>query len=147
MEPVITPRRTQRDGIEFTFCGFTPDENGDESEAEFEINLIVPPLNFTALQQLGSKLFGDVGTQTEQMQTVITALNLSLKRNYKGVPVWLISQSVDFGNMGRMFEALMDVSHIHRKAVEDEKKARAASLSGTTSMPISSPAPDTPGTK
>lgn len=145
MEPVITPRRTLRDGIAFTFSGIPPEDSGEQSDDLFEIELVVPPMNFDTLQRLDSKLFGEVGTQIEQMRTVVTGLELSLKRNYKDVPTWLIAQSVHLGNMESMFKALMDVSGLRRKAVEDEKKARVASLNGTTSMPTSSPPQDIPG--
>lgn len=148
MEPVITPLRTLRAGIEFTFRGCPPDDSGEPSGDLFEIELVIPPLNLDTLQRLDARLssFG-TGTHLEQMKTLVIAVEQCLKRNYAGVPTWLIAQTVDLANMPSLFQAVMDLSGLRRKASEDEKKAKASSLNGTTSTHTSLPAQDTPGTQ
>jgi hypothetical protein len=136
MEPVkIEPYRTLREGIEFAFRGAAPDEDGLPGPDLFEIDLVVPPLNFDSIKALQARLEkfnGGVGI--EAMDTVRVALNHALRRNYRGVPDWLIGQTVDPANMLDMFVALMDLSGLKRKEIEEgkAKAALAASSAGTT---------------
>jgi hypothetical protein len=123
----IEPLPTIREGIPFRFRGMDP-----QSGAFVDQDLIVPPLNFTSLQALEAKLkaYGSA-TPTESMSTLADALRHALARNYRGVPEWLISQSIDLENMADLMKALMDISGLRRKAL-DEGKATAAEATRST---------------
>lgn len=122
----IQRRQTIRQGIEITFRGCEPDTNGEPSGEFIEIELVVPPLNFDALESLEEKLQTLTSQPTKSsMSTLVDALIRALMRNYTGVPRWLITQTIDVANMSDMMVALMDVSGLKRKEIEDAKKAVA----------------------
>jgi len=122
----IQRRQTIRQGIEITFRGCEPDANGEPSGEFIEIEPVVPPLNFDALESLEEKLQTLTSQPTKSsMSTLVDALIRALMRNYTGVPRWLITQTIDVANMSDMMVALMDVSGLKRKEIEDAKKAVA----------------------
>jgi hypothetical protein len=117
----------QREGIVFTFAGAEPDETGEASGEPVKIELIVPPLNFHALRRIEQ-----IEKDTSREAQTVAAIELALKRNYRGVPRWLIEQTLDVGNAGAFNKALMDVDGKYRE--EAEKKANPST--GTVSTPI-----------
>ena len=97
-------------GIELTF--------GDRK-------LVVPPIALGALEQLQqriSQFTGDV-RDAGQIATVIDAAFASLKRNYPEITREEVGDMVDVGNMAEVFESVMDVSGMRRKAIEAETPA------------------------
>jgi hypothetical protein len=131
----IKPFRTMRQGIEMDFRGFEPDESGEPNGEPIDVTLTVPPLNFDSLQLLEGKL-GSLGqgSQGASMQTIAVAIGHALKRNYRGVPEWLIRQTLDIANLGEFTQALMDVSGLRRKELEAGKaQATGSPLTGTAS--------------
>jgi hypothetical protein len=140
LEPInIQPRRTLRQGIEFTFRGCEPDADGNPVGELVDIELTCPPLNLDGLERFEQKLktFGQAqDNNIQSMRVLVDALAFALQRNYTGVPRWLISQTIDLANMPDMMRALMDLSGMRRKQIEDEKKA-------LMSPPI--PTPDSTG--
>jgi hypothetical protein len=121
---VIEPKPHIREGITFRFAGEELDADGNALSEFIDIELVVPPLNLDSFKALGA----DLATLTftaDSGDKAVNALMHALARNYRGVPRWLIGQSVDLGNMTEIMQAFMDVSGLHRKEVE-EKKAMAA---------------------
>lgn len=140
MEPVkIEPYRTLREGITFAFRGCEPDAEGAPAGEFIEIELVVPPLNLDSLKALGAKLLTYKGVGLDDLDTVRLSLAHALRRNYRGVPDWLIGQTLDIGNMQELFVALMDVSGLKRKEIEAGKAKAAAAVTesstGTSSTP------------
>ena len=132
----IQARQTLRKGIPITFRGNEPDSNGDPEGEFIEIELIVPPLNFDALEILQTRLQSlTLQPTADSMKTLVEALSRALNRNYIGVPRWLITQSIDVANMADIVVALMDVSGLKRKEVEEGKKALAVSAMDFTQTP------------
>lgn len=81
---------------------------------------IVPPLSLGALEQLQDRIStvnGDI-TDSKQVATVIDAAFSSLKRNYPSMTRDEVAEMIDVGNMAEVFEAVMDVSGLKRKALE-----------------------------
>jgi hypothetical protein len=122
----IQPQRTLREGIAFTFRGVEPDSDGKLTGELLEVDLVVAPLNFASLRTMQDRIKDFGQADAKSMETLIDCLDLSLGRNYRSVPRWLLEQSVDLGNMPSMMGALMDVSGLRRKEVEDAKKALTA---------------------
>jgi len=82
--------------------------------------LIVPPLALGALEQLQERIAtftGDIRSK-EQIATVLDAAHAALKRNYPEVTREDVAEWVDVGNMAEVFEAVMDISGMKRKALE-----------------------------
>ena len=83
--------------------------------------LVVPPLALGALEQLQervSKFSGDIRDK-EQIATVIDAAHAAIKRNYPDMTRDDVADLIDVGNMAEVFEAVMDVSGLKRKALEE----------------------------
>src|ERR1043166_4118463 len=86
-----------REGFTMLFRGNAPNDK-DEFEGEYvEIELIVPPLSFHSLQQIQARRKARNGSATPQdaQADVVETIYLALRRNYRGVPRWLIEQSLD----------------------------------------------------
>lgn len=84
------------------------------------VEYTVPPLALGALEQLQdrvSKFNGDI-RDAEQVATVIDAAHSALKRNYPETTRDDVADMIDVGNMAEVFEAVMDVSGLKRKAIE-----------------------------
>lgn len=83
-------------------------------------SFVIPPLSLGALEQLQSRVAdfkGDIRDK-EQVATVIDAAHAALKRNYPAITRDEIADMIDVGNMAEVFEAVMDVSGLKRKAIE-----------------------------
>lgn len=84
-----------------------------------EQTFIVPPLALGALEQLQDRVAsfnGDI-RDAAQVATVIDAGHAALKRNYPEITREEVADLIDVGNMAEVFEAVMDVSGLKRKAL------------------------------
>lgn len=81
---------------------------------------VVPPLSLGALEQLQSQIASFTGNVLDagQVATVIDATHAALRRNYPDLTRDAVAELIDVGNMVEVFEALMDVSGLKRKAQE-----------------------------
>ncbi len=142
LKPVVIARKPGfRDGIPFKFGGqqmkpmtarqhelyvngeFEPEPLTEAVERELE----VPPLNFAQLKELRAQLERMNATpDMASFEALVEILAAALSRNYRGVPRWLIEQSIDVGNMAEITQAVMDVSGLKRKEHLAAKKAMAA---------------------
>ncbi len=132
----VQAQRTLRAGFTFTFRGNEPDADGKPTGELVDIELIVPSLNFDSLKVLQTRLhkLGD-GPDAESMETLVDALEQALARNYRSIPRWLITQTVDIANMGDLMLALMNVSGMKAREGDAEKKVMSpetAQMNGTT---------------
>lgn len=145
---VIVPRPGFREGIRFRFAGqqvapMSADEHAQFLEGEFEpapitepvdIELEVPPLNFALIRRLTPQLeMLTASVNPDNFGTVIDLLAEALARNYRGIPRWLIEQTLDVANMPELVQAFMDVSGLKRKEQIDAKKATPAPSIGISS--------------
>jgi hypothetical protein len=126
MEPVngglekvsITEMPSLREGFAFRFRGVRMDDEGNELSDFVDIELTIPPLNFPALRKVQTKIAQMQlnASDPASMDTVVECLWLALRRNYRGVPRWLIEASVDLGNLSDSMLAFMAQSGLIRKA-------------------------------
>ena len=98
---------------------------------------VVPPLALGALEQFQDRInsfTGDV-SDLKQVGAVIDIAHAALKRNYPELPRETVANDlIDVGNMIEIFEAVMDVSGLKRKAKEQAAgEAAAGNSAGTTS--------------
>jgi len=121
-----------REGIVFRFSGCEPDAEGEPIGAFVQVDLELPPLNLGALERLQDKLSKVGPMDLQSMQTILEAIRLALRRNYRGVPLWLIEQTLDLANMQDMMGALMDISGLKRKEIEAGKALAAIKNSEST---------------
>jgi hypothetical protein len=93
---------------------------------------ILPPISLGALEQLkdGIAAFNGDITDGAQVSTVIDAALASLNRNYPDITRAQVADMIDVGNMADVFSAVMDVSGLKRKALEESASGEAAA--GTT---------------
>jgi hypothetical protein len=85
-----------------------------------ETTLIIPPIAIGALEQLQQRITefkGDVA-DSKQVATVIDVAYAALLRNYPGMTRDEVGALIDVANMGNVFECVMDVSGMKRKALE-----------------------------
>ena len=83
--------------------------------------LLVPPLSLGALELLHERLTELANLQATDVRaatTIIEAAHLALKRNYPDITREQVGELVDLGNMGDVYECVMDASGMKRKAVE-----------------------------
>ncbi|MFS1524441.1 hypothetical protein ACL7TT_10060 [Microbulbifer sp. 2304DJ12-6] len=116
-----------------------PIELGDKT-------FIFPPLNLGALEQLQERLQNfSADTSPESISVVIDAALASLVRNYPEITRAEIVEIIDLGNMLEIFQAVMDISGLRRKALENldkenqpapEVAADADPSTGENSTPI-----------
>jgi len=114
---------------------------------------MLPPLSLGALQllQAGLNALPTLSsTDPEAIKTMISATHLALARNYPEITPAEVGELVDVSNLGDVYECLMDVAGIKRRAQQEAKQqgnAVAESLSaGTASSPASVPTPAGVGT-
>jgi hypothetical protein len=114
-------------GIEFNFRGIERDADGEPIGELINIMLWVPPLNLTNLRRL-EKHFKSLETPTvASMHNLVDLLIAALSQNYRGVPRWLIEQSISLGNLPQMSAAVMDLSGLRRREIEEKKAMEARS--------------------
>lgn len=108
-----------RDGFEMDFSGSTPDAEGNPTGEHVSIKLVVPPPSFRILQQIQARQKARTAPTTEDSQSdVIDTILYSLARNYRGVPRWLVEQSIDGPFMTAMNARMKEMM-----SGSDEKKA------------------------
>lgn len=81
---------------------------------------VVPPLSLGALEQLQERLgsyTGDVNNPAD-VRTTIDAAHAALKRNYPDLKREEVAELIGLENMIEVFEAVMDISGMRRKAYE-----------------------------
>jgi len=89
---------------------------------------ILPPISLGALEQLQTRVSefkGDVN-DGKQVSTVIDSALASMQRNYPDITREQVADMIDIGNMADVFAAVMDVSGLKRKAIEDAKASGEA---------------------
>lgn len=90
-------------------------------------DLVVPPLNFKALQDLQERLASFTGdTSPESIQLVLDAAHAALSRNYNDVTKEFLAEYLDLENMADVMRAVMDVSGLQRKSIESSSTAEGA---------------------
>lgn len=101
--------------------------------------LVVPPLPLGVVEQMHTRLSGwKAGIDAESVKTIIDATLASLQQNYPDLTRDDVGRMVNVGNMIEVFEALMDVSGLKRKAKEKaagEAPSQAPPSPGSTSTP------------
>jgi hypothetical protein len=124
---------TPRAGLRVTFRGDTPDADGAYEGAHVEVDLIVPPLNFANLRRLEAEEAGRQGTTLPpqaMLEYVSTMVGRALRQNYKGVPSWLIEQTIDSENALELSQKIAGISGLIQK-----KETLADPASPSTGMP------------
>jgi hypothetical protein len=109
-----------RPGFEMRFSGNAPDERGEPEGEHVEVTLTVPPLNFYYLQKVQAiqKARAAPATADELNSDIIDSVFLALKRNYRGVPRWLVEQSLDGPMLVRLGAKMREMTG----SAEQEKK-------------------------
>jgi hypothetical protein len=109
----------------------------------------IPPLSLGALQLMQDRLAALPTLNSIDpvaVRTMIESAYLALRRNYPDITTDEVAELVDLGNVGEVYECLLDAAGVKRKAQAAERaqgNAAAKSLSaGTDSSPVSVPTPD-----
>jgi hypothetical protein len=130
----IVPYATLDPGIEFNFRGIERDADGEPIGELIDITLSIPPLNLANLRRLEKRFKSLQDSPTvATMYDLVELLIAALAQNYRGVPRWLIEQAISPGNYGDVATALMDVSGLRRKEIEEKKAMAARPPTGTDS--------------
>ncbi len=91
---------------------------------------IIPPLSLGALELLQERIgkleAGSV--DPENIRTIVDATHAALVRNYPALTREEVASEIDLGNMMDVIAAVMDVSGVRRKALEDEDVAKKAAV-------------------
>ena len=113
---------------------------------------VVPPLALGVLEVMQAQL-NEVpmlsATDPAAVRTMIDATHAALSRNYPDITKEIVGTLVDLGNMPEVFQCLMDVGGVKRRAQQDADQGNAAAESrsaGTGSSPESAQTPAGPGT-
>lgn len=104
--------------------------------------LLVPPLSCGALEVLQERLSalpGLAATDTAAVRTIVDATHAALLRNYPDATREEVAELIDVGNLGDVYECLMDVGGMRRRAQQEAKAA-----AGNVAAPASSPAAGAP---
>lgn len=82
---------------------------------------IIPPIALGPLEQLQKGIGEFTGNpfDTGQVCMVIDATFAALKRNYPDITRDQVADMIDVSNMAEVFQSVMDISGIRRKALED----------------------------
>lgn len=113
---------------------------------------LVPPLSLGALELLQDQLAAlptMAGTDPVAVRTITDVALLALRRNYPEITRQEVGELLDVGNMGEVYECVMDVTGIKRRAQQAEREGNAPAKSpkdGATSSPASAPTPAGVGT-
>jgi hypothetical protein len=129
----ITPYDTFDQGIDFVFRGIERDQDGEPIGDMVTVTLTIPPLNFDSLKRDQAKIasMGEMET-LDSMHAMVGLTRRALAQNYRGVPLWLIEQSINVANLSDLSRATMDLNGMFRKETE-AGKALAAASTGTPS--------------
>lgn len=105
---------------------------------EFELGgrvLVIPPLSLGQVQIYRDKIQDRLSNLTQDNLLAASALFLdvihaAISRNYPEITDEEVSDWVDLGNMMTVFEAVMDVSGLRRREIEEKKAIAAAPSAG-----------------
>lgn len=81
-----------REGHTMVFSGYAPNANGEPTGEYVQVELTVPPISFFQLKRFNAR---PVKSEPDLREDSIDIVQLSLERNYRGVPRWLVEQSLD----------------------------------------------------
>jgi hypothetical protein len=86
------------------------------------VEYIIPPISLRTFKQLQDvlELFEDGVVDAKTIDTAVTVIHAALNRNYPDITIDDVAEIVDIGNMFEIFEVVMDVSGLKRKALEEE---------------------------
>lgn len=91
----------------------------------------VPPIALGDLERLQSRLVAyQGGLDAESVGTVIDAAHAALRRNYPEITRDQVGGLIDVGNMAEVFEAVMDVSGLKRRAGEADRNSEGEDRPG-----------------
>lgn len=83
------------------------------------VEYIIPPISLGTLEQMQERITQVTdSTDASSVSTVIDATHASLKRNYPDITREHVADIIDVENMMDIYEAVMDVSGLKRKALE-----------------------------
>lgn len=108
---------------------------------------LVPPLSLGALQLLQDRIAQLnmlSSVDPVAVATMIEAAHLALRRNYPAITPAEVAELVDVSNIGEVYDCLLDVAGIKRKAQAAERgnaAAKGPTSAGTGSSPTSAPIP------
>lgn len=90
---------------------------------------ILPPLTLGALEDFQDRIaaMSEGGLDKETVATTIDVALASLKRNYPEMTREIVRDLIDLEVMAEVFEAVMDVSGLRRKALASGEATGAAS--------------------
>jgi len=113
---------------------------------------LVPPLSLGALELLQADLAALATapmTDPASVRTMIDATHMALRRNYPELTRPAVGELIDVGNIGDVYECLMDVAGVKRRAQAEADAAgnemAKGSPTGPGSSPPSAPEPAGPG--
>lgn len=88
---------------------------------------IIPPISLRTLQIMQSEIeqINQSVMDAKSIDTAITVIHSALKRNYPQITLDEVGDLVDVGSMFDLFEVVMDVSGLKRKAIEEAKAGEA----------------------
>ncbi len=95
---------------------------------------VIPPLSLGALEAMqdGLSSVNTAALDRESTRTILDAAHAALKRNYPDLSREDVGNMIDVGNMGEVFEAIMDVSGLKRKALEAEGEGKPSTGESST---------------
>jgi hypothetical protein len=106
--------------------------------------LVVPPMSLGTLELMHERLAQLAtlpATDPSAVRTLVDATHAALQRNYPAMTREEVGQLVDLGNMTEVYEALMDVSGVKRRAQVEAAAGNVQPVSPTpTAGAASSPA-------
>lgn len=105
-------------GLQIKFRGCKPDESGAFEGDFFEVELLIPPLNMGNLKRLQAeeKERGEDKLAPEAMlDYVAKTTERALRQNYRGVPRWLIEQTITMENMLDISQKISGISGLIAK--------------------------------
>lgn len=107
--------------------------------------LLMPPISFGALERLQAridKLPSLSLAEPEARRTIIDAAHAALQRNYPRITRDTVAELVDPGNLGDVYQCVMDIGGMMRKKQAADREAAQLGngvAEGVTSGPGSSP--------
>ena len=113
---------------------------------------VVPPLSLGVLQMMQTQLNelpSLSATDPVAVSTMVDATLAALRRNYPEMTKDEVGELIDVGNMAEVFQCLMDVGGVKRRAQQEAARGNAPAESqsaGTGSSPESAQTPAGPGT-
>lgn len=104
---------------------------------------LLPPLSLGALELLQERLATLptlTSTDPEAVRTIIDATQMALNRNYPDIKREEVAELIDVSNMGDVYECLMDVAGMKRRAQQAEIASGNVMAGSGEAGPASTPA-------